>query len=231
MQSVWLTRHLTPDPPDRGGAGPRAHPGAATGGPRDVGADDLGPVTSGDAANTGGFRGNPDTAAGSGGGADAGDGSIDATDATTVTGDPDVSPAMTATEDRSSVGGTSPGGGGEPIGQSPEETGYQQSGASGALGPEDVDPAAGAPEPDYGPSVTGPAAESGPKGDPAARGADTGLGGGQPYPAGIGTTNVQGPADEERQRGGRRRRLERKGDAVIGTGLARACVPGDIVPG
>ena len=105
--TVWSAGPGSGDTPDRG-AGPttRTARGAA-----DIGADDLGPVTSGDAANTGAHRNTPDAGLAPAGGAtlggnigdagaDAGDGSIDATDATTVTGDPHVSPAARADAER-----------------------------------------------------------------------------------------------------------------------------------
>jgi hypothetical protein len=132
---------------------------------------------------------------------DAGEGSIDATDDTAVTGDPDISPAARTRDDNVSPGGTAGGGAREPAGQDARDTGYQQRGASGALGPEDVDPASGAPEPDYGPSSVGPAADTDPTGGPGgdinvSRAAK--LGRAQPYPPGVGDTNVPGPADQRR---------------------------------
>src|SRR4051812_18804608 len=63
-------------------------------GPRDIGADELQPLTSGDAANVGAGGGREPTRRPGGGtlrgtagdaGADAGDGALDATDTTTVT--------------------------------------------------------------------------------------------------------------------------------------------------
>lgn len=171
-------------------------------GPTDIGAEDLGPVTSGDAANIGD---RPPTTGSAGGGtlhgnigdagADAGEGSIDATDDTTVTGDPDISPAMLSPEDQSRAGS----GSGAHLPPSDPATGYRVGGASGALGPEDVDPAAGAPEPDYGPDPTGPDADSEPYGPQSTKPMGTGHGA-KPFPTEVGSTNIHGPIDEQRER-------------------------------
>jgi hypothetical protein len=190
---------VRPDDP-AGNAGPVPASGA-----RDIGADELDPVTSGDGANLRGLHTNPDPRprqpggarlAGSVGdaGADAGDGSLDATDDTTVTGDPDVSPAARARgDDNVTYGGTANSGGGEGAGD--PDTGYRQGGASGALGPEDLEePGTGAVDP------RGPDADAGPRGDPKQHGRDTGLGKAQMYPSGAGETNIQGEGERRESR-------------------------------
>ena len=166
-------------------------------GPRDLGADELQPMTSGDGANTGPTS-NREPLRHSGGGTlrgnvgdtggDAGEGSIDATDATSVTGDPDLSPAVLARED-GQRGGPGPG---TIEGANDLDTGYRQGGASGALGPEDTDVSDQAAV-----DPTGPAATDGTKGDPRQHGRDTGLGGAQflgNEPAGR--TNVRSDEDD-----------------------------------
>lgn len=213
---MWRNNlRMSPDPTAGGGdpvAGrmPPANSPDRTGDPDDR---HRGPATSGDAANVG-FRNNPDTAGGRPGGgtlrgnpgdagADAGEGSIDATDDTAVTGDPARSAAARG-EDRGAIGSTGPG----DIEGAGQDTGYRQGGASGALGPEDVDRDAGAPEPVYRPSPVGPAADGDVKGyRPKFHGdSPTGTGGAEPPPGGggaagaAGVTNVRGPADEERER-------------------------------
>src|SRR5829696_7021594 len=138
-----LRRYLSPDRTDGGGGGsPRGHTGSGerTGAKSDP--DQRAPVsgaaTSGDAANVGTRLGgeptrNPAGATGRGNvgdsGADASEGSIDATDMTDVTGDED----RLAAADEPSFGSTSSGGG-EPDGRG-RGVGSPR-GAPGALDPE-----------------------------------------------------------------------------------------------
>ena len=140
-----------------------------------------GPVTSGDAANVGTRLGGTGVV-GAGGathrgtfgdaGADAGDGSIDATDATEVTG---YHTDATRLDD----------------GSSPRAVGSPR-GAPGALDPEDLDTS----DVSFGPSSVGPAADDrGPNVGPTGSGTGT-----KPYPGDVGATNVRGPRDEERER-------------------------------
>src|SRR5215211_3168368 len=135
-------------------------------------------------------------------GADAGDGSIDATDDTTVTGKPDVSPAARS---RDRAGGLGATGTGDLEGPHTEgrDTGYQKGGASGALGPADLDPDGIERRNPLGPDADGDAKGYRPRfrGD-----SPTHTGRAEPPPGtggaanAAGVTNVRGPADDERDR-------------------------------
>ena len=147
-----------------------------------------GSVTSGDAANIGTRVGGAPLGGPAGGGTlgvntgdsadDAGDGSIDATDATSITGETDAPPR---TDEFGNVRET----GGGPI-------------VSGALGPEDVE---GLADTERGPDSTGPAADQ--RGD-GTRGATGSAVGAVPPPGETGGSNLPGQRNENLRDGDER---------------------------